>query len=160
MRFLLYSLLLLPFLSCGKKYTCPSERLVPVVTGYRATDADTLLVVRYAPGTNFTQLIDTVRLNDSTQYFRHSHDSTFVTANNPDNLFAGDWDLKIINPVDSASVTISDITHQTETRTKGLFSTDPAPCTSPLTGFRRNGQLITLAAESPRTSLPAVYLSR
>ena len=131
--------------SCGKKCLCEPEQVIPSLVSYNQNEVDTILVKRFQKGTNFTVPYDDFLLHSGNAVISVMGDTTFFIPQNVGlRLFSNKWDMQLINPFDGKTVAISDIEiEQKETRCGGLFGLDPQPCTSPITGFKKDGIAVT-----------------
>ena len=131
--------------SCGKKCLCEPEQVIPAFVSYNPGEVDTIVVKRFQKRTNFTEKYDEFLLHSGNAVISSNGDTTFI---NPQNVgvrqWLNKWDMQIINPFDGKTVAISDIEiDQQETHCGGIFSMDPQPCFSPITGFKKDGVAVT-----------------
>jgi hypothetical protein len=127
--------------ACGGQYTCMNEWLRPGLKGYTYAQADTLIVKRFQKGSTFSVFVDSVILAyphpvispaDTTYYF-------------PNSYIVGEHDVKLINPFDNKTVSISDLKYETREGRKTWGCTREEGCYSPVISYNRDGSPVTIA---------------
>jgi hypothetical protein len=132
--------------SCGKKCICEPEQVIPAFVSYNQSEVDTILVKRFQKNTNFTEAYDEFLLHSGNAVISVVGDTTFFIPQQFVYRLQQRWDLQLVNPFDGRTVNISDIEiEQKETTCGGIgiFSMDPQPCISPITGFKKDGVAVT-----------------
>jgi hypothetical protein len=133
----LFFLIVIYMFSCGAVIKCPNEDIIPVLKGYSLQQADTIIVKNYKKGSNFTILTDSIVAHyshsvitptDTTYYFWHTY-------------IDGKSDVRIINPYDNKTKSVSDIKHEVLEVKKSACS--KIECTSPVISYIRDGVLQT-----------------
>lgn len=141
------------FASCGKKYQCPKENLIPAYIGYTDAEIDTIILRRFKIGSKFSEKIDSTILSPfsipGSALFHRQGDTVIVYANDLKNRINGEYEWQIFNPFDQKQVFISDMKFQIkEGHSGGLFAMDNfSPCVSPLLSYKRNDTLITVSSK-------------
>ena len=133
-------------ISCGKKCPCPDETILPVFMGYDSSQVDTIKIIRFEKGSNFTRAVDSVELTPVNSIIFTSAVAMAITGKDINHRVAAGYDWQITNPFDNKSFQISAIeVQQTETNCgRGLFSWDKQPCVSPNQSFKVNGSPYTI----------------
>ncbi len=125
---------------CGHKYTCPKEYLSPVYISYSLPEIDTLILKRFKSGTNFSELVDSVLITYNNCTYFSQRDTISLFINREEYRFSNAFDWELTNPTDRKTVSISNMQFDlVETKSGGLFSMDPSPCSSPLVTYKRDG---------------------
>lgn len=100
MKLLFPLLLFVAMAGCCKEF-CSGNEIILSFEKFRAVDTDTVYVVRYQPGTQWTKIIDTARLYSNVAAADTSRSRLFHTI-------TGDFDWKIHLPSLNKSYTIAD----------------------------------------------------
>ena len=130
--------------SCGKKCLCEPEQVIPTFVSYNQSEVDTILVKRFQKGTHFTEAYDEFLLHSGNAVISVVGDTTFFIPEQIVFRLQNRWDVQLVNPFDGKTVAIADIEiEQRETHCGGIFSMDPQPCISPITGFKKDGVAVT-----------------
>lgn len=145
MRVVLIILILATLISsCGKKCLCEPEQVIPTFVSYNQSEVDTILVKRFQKGTHFTEAYDEFLLHSGNAVISVVGDTTFFIPEQIVFRLQNRWDVQLVNPFDGKTVAIADIEiEQRETHCGGIFSMDPQPCISPITGFKKDGVAVT-----------------
>lgn len=115
--------------SCTRSYPCDDAQIQPVFVGFKPADIDTLVLRKFAPGTNYRVLIDTFTVRYGVSgYYRSSHDTTTVFVQEPQNGIRAGYDWQLVVPARRRTVRITDIRGEQKTEKCG-FSMDPRSCT-------------------------------
>ena len=126
--------------SCGKKCLCEPEQVIPTFVSYNQSEVDTILVKRFQKGTHFTEAYDEFLLHSGNAVISVVGDTTFFIPEQIVFRLQSRWDVQLVNPFDGKTVAIADIEIEPkETHCGGIFSMDPQPCISPITGFKKDG---------------------
>jgi hypothetical protein len=139
MKLTAFIAILIFFISCGKKYDCPNELLLPVYKGYAINEIDTVIVKRFQKGSNFSSFIDSVLLAAP---FSRKGDTTYISSYNYPAYFDGSTDIQITNPFDNKKTSVSNVNHKTEETRNSVFAMDRQLCVSPVTSFTIDGTTI------------------
>lgn len=134
------------FVSCGKKYQCPKENLIPAYIGYADSEIDTIILRKFKIGSNFSQKIDSTILSPfsipSSALFDRQGDTVNLRLAYAKNWFNDEYDWQIFNPFNQKQVSISDMQFQIKERTYRF-----SYCRSPLLSYKRNDTVITVSDE-------------
>lgn len=131
--------------SCGQKCLCPDEQLIPAFVSYADSEIDTIIITRFQRGTNFSVAVDSFSLHPGNSIRTKTGDTTMLIVQPILERLTDRFDVRLFNPFDGRTILISDVEIETrEINCGGIFSMDPQPCTSPITGFRKNGAAATL----------------
>lgn len=115
------------------------ENMMPAFVAYNISEIDTLIIKRFAKGSNFSQQVDSALVTAQRTSYITSGDTTRVIAEILQQV-SDDYDWQLTNPFDNRTVRVSDIVHERrEQHCGGIFGMDPQACTSPVTSFKLNG---------------------
>ena len=130
---------------CNKNCRCPEEGINFGFVSYADSEIDTIIITRYQKGRNFSDPVDSFALNAAVSTRSRSGDTTFITVQTVFHRLADRYDVRVFNPFDGSTTLISDIELDVQPADCGnMFGRDPEQCTSPITGFRKNGVPTTL----------------
>ena len=95
---------------CKKEVQCTNYNIDAAFIGFQKSDLDTIILRKYAPDNNFSQLIDSfILINDTSQLQRN--DTIRIAIRRPDASvlmgFGNDWQIFI--PSKNRVVSVSDI---------------------------------------------------
>lgn len=153
------ALFLLVFLvSCGSKYTCPNQPLLPSFIGYKATEVDSFILKRFAPGSNFTQPTDSFFYDSRNVYLRPHGDTVDVSFTGTGKRIDDDAEYRLQNVFDGKTVSVADMRFEKEEeRGHGLFGWDSFDaCVSPVVSYKRDGTVVTVS----KNDAPYLYIRR
>lgn len=152
------ALLLLVLVSCGSKYTCPNQSLLPSFIGYKVTEVDSLILKRFAPGSNFTQLTDSFFYDVRNAYLRQHGDTVDVSFTGNSKRIDDDAEYRVQNVFDGKTVSIAGMRFEKkEERGHSLFGWDSFDaCVSPVVSYNRDGAAVTVA----KNEMPYLYIRK
>jgi len=139
-RFFL-GLITIGFVLNACKTKCGDQHLTPAFVGFASADLDTIILKKYAKGSNAQDLIDTTVITNQTAVYFPSNDTTVIDMNvvSGENAYLNpnyDWQLYI--PAQRLTVSITDIV--SPQRQENCYD---CGCINSITSFLQNGQLIT-----------------
>lgn len=139
--FLIPVLALSIFSSCKKCPCGAAEGLLPAFIGYSESQTDTLILRRYANTGTFSQLMDTLLINEPLLNFKRSNDTLSPTYNSISIPMIEGNDYEIVVPAINKTYRISGIAETKNTMTcNSIFSMDKTYCVNPMDEYIINGE--------------------
>ena len=140
---LLITLLLFCILAACSKTELPKAELGFGFIQYANTEIDSVVFTRYAKGSNFTQIIDSILLIDGSSTLLKSGDTARMTPVDGSYRIKDDYDFEVRNLFDQKKIRISNITYSI-IKVKRKSFTSSGDGFSPIEGYVRDGVLITV----------------
>lgn len=138
MRLLLYLAIIfvLSVTSCEKP--CTKAQAVFSLIGFTDSEADTIILRKFAKSSSFSIPLDTALLDIR---FNRSHDTLKAVSFTGDAILVSDYNYQVFFPESSQLITITDIIENENTATEGLLScTKKDACMNNISGYTINGQ--------------------
>lgn len=129
-QFLIVSLLAETLFNSCRKCPCgKAESLLPAFIGYSESQTDTLILRRYANAGNFSQLIDTLLINEPLLKFVRNNDTLTPSYHSISILMIEGYDYQIAVPAINKTYRISGIVESKNTMAcNSIFSMDKTYC--------------------------------
>lgn len=144
--------------SCGGTCSCMDDSLVPAFIGYDTSELDTVIIKRFAKGSNFGQQLDSFAFTTATVVYSKSGDTTNIVAMRGDQRLSVDSDWQVSIPSGNRTVRISEITiEKREQHCGGIFGLDKTLCINPVLSFKKDGVVTTF---NPNDFNHAVYIRK
>ena len=138
MRFILFLVIIfvLSVTSCEKP--CTKAQPIFSLIGFTDTEADTIILRKFAKNGSFSTPLDTALLDIR---FNRSHDTLKAASFSGDAILFSDYNYQVFFPESSQLITITDIIENENTATEGLLScTKKDACMNNISGYTINGQ--------------------
>lgn len=144
--------------SCGGKYACPNQPLLPSFIGYKAAEVDSFILKRFAPGSNFTQLTDSFFYDFRSLYLRQHGDTVDVSFTGNSKRLDDDAEYRLQNVFDGKTVSVAGMSFEKkEEHGHSLFGWDDFDaCVSPVVSYQRDGAAVTVS----KNELPYLYIRK
>jgi len=134
------------------------DTILPAFIGYSTSELDTVIVKRFAKGSNFSQQLDSFAYTAATVVYSQSGDTTKIVIWQGDQQFTGDSDWQVTIPADNRTIKITDITiPKGEQHCGGLFGTDKVLCVNPIVSYKKDGVVTTF---KPNSFGNAIYIKK
>ena len=126
------------------EYHCTTASPNIAFVAFPDDETDTIVVKRFAKGSNFSNIIDTRQIDKLNSSFQKINDTLTVwIAYGLEVGFVSNYDYELTLPSTGRQFRISDIDEPQRTLKKGLFSTTKEGCINSINSYRVNDQLTT-----------------
>ena len=131
--------------ACGRCSCTPSDGLYFNLVSFTDQEADTIVVRRFVKGSNFTQLADTLLVDENNLRFSRSND-TLSMASSGDGaaVLHPSYDHEMYFPAVSKTTRVSDMSEERASQPCGPFTGGKVGCMNPIRSVNLDGQRVTI----------------
>lgn len=130
------------FCSCTST-PCASGSFHFGLIGFTQAEADSILVRRYFPGSNFANMADSFMLQPGLRAQQDTLEITSLTI--PANFLSAGYDYQLVFPAISKTIRLTGITEENREIKHSIFSNVKVGCENTITGMKADGVSLTPA---------------
>ncbi|MFT3935641.1 MAG: hypothetical protein QM726_18580 [Chitinophagaceae bacterium] len=146
---LLVVILIIALSSCYSYYCSPAPGLRISTIGFTPSEINKIVLLKYAKGSGFTNLVDTLLIDSSVAVFTNAADTLNMSSVRSDALLQSAYDYVVYFPSNNITAQIAGIEEPQNKEKRGLFSAKNA-CVNIITSYQINGTTVRINGTDDR----------